>query len=186
MADIVRGEIDENTTRKDFAASEMAAIKKRIEPMEREAAMARQLSVQPAAESDKGRVADRIASAVGVSRDTLMEAEVISAAAEKDPEKYGPILEKVDKKEMSINAAYKELEPRAVRPSRKPREATHFLFLPASTFDSVVEAVGNARESSEPRIKLIHDGHQVVSIGLHLTNQLGRHRVLLQFLFESF
>lgn len=164
LADIVRGEIDENTTRKDFTASEMAAIKKRTEPMEREAALARQVSGQPAAESDRGRVADRIASAVGVSRDTLMKAEVIAEAAEKDPEKFGTILEKVDRKEMSINAAYKELEPKAMRP-RKSKEAKDTVYLPAELFSEMQEALDRATKEGERNVALRHNGHEVKHAG---------------------
>ena len=71
LADIVRGEFDENAMRKDFTISEMVAIKRNLEPVEREQAAERQHAGRPSEESAGGDVRERIASSLGVSHDTL-------------------------------------------------------------------------------------------------------------------
>jgi ParB family chromosome partitioning protein len=160
LQDIVKGEYAENAFRKEFTLSEMVAIKRAIEPVEREQAKERQLSGQPVTDSAKGRVADRIASAVGVSRDTLSKVETIVEAAEKEPEKYGDLPEKVDRKEVSVDKAYCEIKP------RKPKEAKDFLILPASQFEATIQAIEEAREKGESKIRLTHNDHEVMGSAL--------------------
>jgi ParB family chromosome partitioning protein len=157
LQDIVKGEYAENAFRKEFTVSEMVAIKRAVEPLEREQAKERQLAGRPVEDSSKGEVRERVASSLGVSHDTLSKAEDIVEAAEKEPEKYKELLDKVDKKETSINKVHRQIKP------RKPKEVKDFLILPASQFDAITEAIEEAREKGESQIRLRHDGHQIVS-----------------------
>jgi ParB family chromosome partitioning protein len=101
---VVRGEFAENCFRKDFALSEAVAIKRALEPMEREAARERQREGGRRGgegsgnlpEASTGRAADKAAKATGMARRTLEKAEAIVDAAEAEPEKYGKLLEKMD------------------------------------------------------------------------------------------
>lgn len=167
LQDIIRGEFAENAFRKEFTVSEMVAIKRAIEPLEREQARERQLAGQPPAESAEGggAVRDRIASSLGVSHDTLKKAEAIVAAAEQDPERFDALRQKVDRKEVSVNAAYKELEPRPASLERKKREAKDILFLPAELFEAAIAAIESAKANGENKLTLRHDGHQVKHVG---------------------
>lgn len=109
---IVAGERDENAERKDFTPSEMVAIKKALEPLERRRAKERQAHgmtapgkpsgptmfgtpEKPAA--DTGRAADKVAAATGRDRKTVNKAEAVVDAAKKEPEKYGKLVEDMDR-----------------------------------------------------------------------------------------
>jgi ParB/RepB/Spo0J family partition protein len=109
LSDPQDAEIEENLKRKDFTASEIVAIKRALEPGLRAAAKKRQQSGKRAEESARGRPRDKIAAVVGVSHDTVAKAERIVTAAEKEPRKYGNLLEKVDAGKASINAAYRKI-----------------------------------------------------------------------------
>ena len=159
LQDIVKGEYAENAFRKEFTVSEMVAIKRAIEPVEREQARERQLAGKPAADSAEGEVRERIASSLGVSHDTLSKAEEIVEAAENEPEKYKEILDKVDKKEISVNKAHREVK------QKRPKEAKNFILLPADLFDSAIEAIEDARDSDEEQIRIVHDGHKAIFLG---------------------
>ena len=88
---LMRGELHENAVRKDFAASEMVAIKRHFEPKIAAEAKKRQEATQlidkgtPGERKfptpEKGRTRDIIAKYVGVSERTLEKAEAIVEAA---------------------------------------------------------------------------------------------------------
>jgi ParB-like chromosome segregation protein Spo0J len=112
LADIVRGEFDENTVRADFLPSEMVAIKRALEDEERRQARERQgtrTDKHPGKlpESSKGRVNDMIAKAAGVGRRTLEKAEAVVAAAEREPE-FAALVEKMDRTRR-VNGVYRKL-----------------------------------------------------------------------------
>lgn len=159
LEDIVKGEHAENAFRKDFTVTEMVAIKRAIEPIEREQAEERQLAGKPVEDSAEGEVRERVASSLGVSHDTLSKAEGIVEAAEKDPEKYGEILDKVDKKEMSVNKAHRQIKP------RKPKEAKDIVMLPVDLFDAAIKAIEKAKRDSLKQLPLRTDGHKVLVAG---------------------
>jgi ParB-like chromosome segregation protein Spo0J len=73
LDEIARGEYAENTYRKDFTLSEAVAIKRALEPMEREAALARMRAGRPLEDSSKGngRALDKVAAVVGKHRTTI-------------------------------------------------------------------------------------------------------------------
>lgn len=159
LQDIVKGEFAENAFRKEFTASEMIAIKRAVEPIEHEQARERQLAGTPSEESAAGRTSEHIASSLGISRDTLSKVETIVEAAEKEPEKYGDLLDKVDRKELSINKAYQEIKP------RKSRESKDVIFLPEYLYCDMLNAIDEATEKGKKSLRIVHDGHSVTTIG---------------------
>ena len=109
---VARGEHDENALRKDFTPSEAVAIGRALEPMEREAAKERMIDAH-SSESfsglDKGNALDRVASTVGMSRPTFVKAQEIVEAAEREPERYAPLVEQMDRTG-NVHGAFKELQ----------------------------------------------------------------------------
>jgi len=111
LENIILGERDENQVRKDFTPSEAVAIAAALEPMEREAAKARsgtRTDIQPVENFSAGRALDRVASAVGLSRPTLAKAAAVVQAAESEPERFRPLVERMDRTG-NVHGAYKEL-----------------------------------------------------------------------------
>ena len=115
LADVVRGEHDENLVRKDFLPSEAVAIAKALEPVEREAAKERQgtrTDRQPSGnfpEGAPGRTRDKVAAYAGISGKTLEKAVKIVEAAEKEPEKFTPLVEQMDKTGR-VDGVYRKLK----------------------------------------------------------------------------
>jgi N6-adenosine-specific RNA methylase IME4 len=115
LADILRGEFDENAVRADFLPSEYVAIKRALEGEERRQAQERQrVGGQMKGEASgnlpqasKGRVNDKIAKAVGIGRRTLERSEAIVAAAERD-ERFAPLVEEMDRTRR-VNGVYRKL-----------------------------------------------------------------------------
>ncbi len=113
---VVRGEFAENAVRKDFTLSEAVAIKRALEPIEREAAKERQREGGRSGgkasgklpEASTGNAADKAAKATGMARRTLEKAEAIVDAAEAEPEKYGKLLADMDRTGRA-NGVYRRL-----------------------------------------------------------------------------
>jgi N6-adenosine-specific RNA methylase IME4 len=111
---VVRGEFAENADRKDFTLSEAVAIKRDLEPLERAAAKERQREggrrkgSGNLPEASKGNAADKAAKATGMARRTLEKAEAIVDAAEAEPEKFGKLLEDMDRTGR-VNGPFKRL-----------------------------------------------------------------------------
>jgi N6-adenosine-specific RNA methylase IME4 len=103
--DRVRCERAENECRKNFTLSEAVAIKRTLEPIEREAAKERQReggrrggeASGKLPEASKGNAADKAARATGMARRTLAKAEAVVDAAEAEPEKFGKLLADMDR-----------------------------------------------------------------------------------------
>lgn len=95
-----RGEAHENFARKDLLPSEMVALKRAIEPLERKEARLRQgarTDLIADAESGQGDTRDRIARYLGVGRTTIDRAEAVVDAAEENPEEYAGLVEQMDR-----------------------------------------------------------------------------------------
>ena len=94
LEDITRGELAENYARKDFVPSEMVAIRRALEPQEREAAKERQgtRTDQHLGNFPGSRAIDKVAEFTGVSGRTLDKATAVVEAAESDPEKFGHLI----------------------------------------------------------------------------------------------
>lgn len=120
-----RGEAHENFVRKDLLPSEIVALKRAIEPLERREARHRQGSradlCRPATVAEgQGDARDKIARYLGVGRTTIERAEAVMEAAEEDPEEYGYLVEQMDRSG-KIAGAYRRLE---VLKQAKSLEAT--------------------------------------------------------------
>ncbi len=110
-----RGEAHENFVRKDLLPSEIVALKRAIEPLERRAARERQGSradlCHPATIAEcqgAGDARDKIARYLGVGRTTVERAEAIVEAAEEEPEEYGHLVDQMDRSG-KIAGAYRRL-----------------------------------------------------------------------------
>jgi ParB family chromosome partitioning protein len=120
---IVRGELAENAHRKDFTPSELVAIAGTVEARERELAKQRQAHGGPRSgklpERSKGDTRDRIAAPLGVSGRTLEKAKAVVEAAEAEPERFGHLIEKMDRAG-KVTGAFGKLSTRsASRVSRR-------------------------------------------------------------------
>jgi N6-adenosine-specific RNA methylase IME4 len=117
LAAIARGEFAENAHRKDFTLSEAVAIKRALEPLEKVAAKERQREggrrggqgSGKLPEASKGNAADKAAKATGMARRTLEKAEAIVDAAEAEPEKFGKLLDDMDRTGR-VNGVYRRLK----------------------------------------------------------------------------
>jgi N6-adenosine-specific RNA methylase IME4 len=108
-----QGEAHENFARKDLLPSEIVALKRAIEPLERRAARERQGSraglCHPATVAEcQGDARDKIARYLGVGRTTIERAEAVVDAAEEEPEEYGHLVEQMDRSG-KVAGAYRKL-----------------------------------------------------------------------------
>ena len=91
------GEYAENVYRKDFTPSEA------LEEIERKAAKERQAELnRPSAcgnfpQAEKGKARDKVAARVGMSGRTYEKARTVIQAAEREPEGYGDLVERMDR-----------------------------------------------------------------------------------------
>ncbi len=108
-----RGEAHENLVRKDLLPSEIVALKRAIEPLERREARARQgiradLCHPATVAEGQGDARDKIARYLGVGRTTVERAEAVVEAAEEDPDEYGHLVEQMDRRG-KVAGAYRRL-----------------------------------------------------------------------------
>jgi N6-adenosine-specific RNA methylase IME4 len=117
LKDILRGQTDENTLRKDLTPSEAVAIAMVIEPEVKKEASQHQ-TVQAGGKLEPpggklppgtGKTRDKLARLVGMSGRTLEKATGVVNAAREDPEKYGHLVKQMDAKG-KVDGAFRELE----------------------------------------------------------------------------
>jgi N6-adenosine-specific RNA methylase IME4/ParB-like chromosome segregation protein Spo0J len=109
-----RGEAHENFVRKDLLPSEIVALKRAIEPLERREARQRQGVradlCHPATVAEcQGPSRDKIARYLGVGKTTIDRAEAVVEAAEEEPEEYGYLVEQMDRSG-KVSGAFRRLE----------------------------------------------------------------------------
>jgi ParB/RepB/Spo0J family partition protein len=112
LAEVVRGELAENVEREPFLPSEIEAIRRELEPIEKAAARRRmseggkvgKLSLP----SDAGKAADKIGAFAGISGRQVEKIAAVVAAAEAEPEKYGKLAADMDRTGL-VNGPYKRL-----------------------------------------------------------------------------
>src|ERR1700730_3612753 len=113
-----RGEAHENFVRKDLLLSEIVALKRAIEPLERREPRERQAhqtgTGHPATVAEgqvrsSGDARDKIARYLGVGRTTIERAEAVVEAAEENPEEFGYLVDQMDRSG-KIAGAYRRLE----------------------------------------------------------------------------
>lgn len=118
LEDIRKGEIEENVKRLDFTPSEQVAIERYLSPKIEADAKKRQGTRTDLGkelpgnfpESQEFRVRDIVANYVGVSGRTLEKTKKVVETAEEDPEKWGELMERVDSRETSVDAALKQIK----------------------------------------------------------------------------
>jgi N6-adenosine-specific RNA methylase IME4/ParB-like chromosome segregation protein Spo0J len=138
-----RGEAHENFVRKNLLPSEIVALKRAIEPLERREARERQghradlchpaTVAEGQRPSSIGDARDNIARYLGVGRTTIERAEAVVEAAEEEPEEYGHLVEQMDRSG-KIAGAYRRL---TVLKQAKELEA-NAPALPAGPFQVIV------------------------------------------------
>jgi N6-adenosine-specific RNA methylase IME4 len=115
LADLRKGEAQENLARLDFTVSEGVAVQEALEPEIKETRIGHRLTKEEEKKGDdsspfpKGKTRVIAASFTGYGFDTLRKGKAIVEAARKEPEKFGPLLLKVDDKTISVNAAFIQL-----------------------------------------------------------------------------
>lgn len=130
-------EADENIIRLDFTPSERVAIARTIEAEERHAARERMRTRRSPGKSPGDQEATtartRIARRVGTSYKTLERAREVVEAAKAEPDRFGYLVEKMDRSG-SVNAAHRELivQRKADDIAKNPPG------LPTGRFDAIV------------------------------------------------
>ena len=113
LEQIVRGEFVENAYRKSFLPSEIDAIRRALEPVEKAAAEERQRATRFGSGGgkfpppSKGKTRDKVAAFAGVSGRTLDNISAVMKAAEADPQ-FIPFIEKMDRTGR-VNGVYRQL-----------------------------------------------------------------------------
>ena len=135
----LRAQHDENVVREPFLPSEAVAIARALEQDEKAKAHERMslgghlskkgvIRGEQLAPLIKGKTRDRLAAYVGMSHATLKRAEEIVAAAERQPQQFGDLLEEMDARRRSVNAIHQKLKARQktdgqrTEPSRMPTD----------------------------------------------------------------
>jgi len=121
-AKLLRAERDENTCREPMKPSELVALGRAIESLEREAAKKRlreagRLGGKGSGklpEASTGDTRDKVADALGIGASTYERAKRVTEAAEADPETYGDLPALMDTR--SVHAAHEELRRRQEPP----------------------------------------------------------------------
>jgi N6-adenosine-specific RNA methylase IME4 len=108
IASLARGELAENTQRKDFLPSEAVAIAAAIEEEEKRLAKERMVAGKPLSNLDKGRATDKTAAKVGKARTSLSKAKAVVEAAKAEPDKFGKLLADMDRTGR-VDGPYKRL-----------------------------------------------------------------------------
>ncbi len=96
-ADFVAIEAAENFARRSFTPSEAVAIARALEPRLRAEAAERQRAGRPSAKFAGGETRRMSAAPTGFSHETLRKAEAIVQAAQAQPERFGRLLEEMDR-----------------------------------------------------------------------------------------
>jgi N6-adenosine-specific RNA methylase IME4 len=108
VEDIIKGELHANTVRKDFTTSERAAIFEEIKTKRIGHRPKKDSNLEGFSEQQRGReTADIIAELTNVSRAQVYKEMKIVEAARDKPRRFGKLLESVDKKETSVDAAFR-------------------------------------------------------------------------------
>lgn len=110
LDEIVKGEFAENADRKDFRPSEIDAIRRAMEPK-----VAAPIG-RPSKEKvetfhlyETGKTRDKIGAFAGISGRTVEKIKAVVEAAEKDPDKFRPLVDEMDRTG-KVDGAYKKLK----------------------------------------------------------------------------
>ena len=108
---IVRGEYAENGHRKDFVPSEIDAIRRLVEPLEKAAAKERMSEGARVGKvsTPSGKTRDKVGALAGISGRTIEKITAIVEAAEQDPERFEPLVADMDRTGR-VNGVYRRLQ----------------------------------------------------------------------------
>ncbi len=108
---IVRGEYAENGHRKDFVPSEIDAIRRLVEPLEKAAAKERMSEGARVGKvsTPSGKTRDKVGALAGISGRTVEKITAIVEAAEQDPERFEPLVADMDRTGR-VNGVYRRLQ----------------------------------------------------------------------------
>jgi ParB family transcriptional regulator, chromosome partitioning protein len=135
LASLANGEFSENAYRKDFTISEMVKIKRTLEPEIKREAGIRMKAGKPSFKLGKGRSTEIIAKALRIGHTSLEKAEKLVDAAEKQPEKFKQLLEKVDNGKISLEGAYKQILQQEIYDKKQIGEQLTSQARTSTTFD---------------------------------------------------
>lgn len=122
--DLLKAERDENTERKDFAATEAVAVGVRLEELERPKAEERERAGVPCGnlpQGEVGKTRDKVGAAVGMSGRTYEKAKAVVQAAAEDPD-LAPLVERMDRTG-KVDGAYREVKRVGLQREREQRLA---------------------------------------------------------------
>ena len=146
---VVRGEFAENTCREDFAPSALVAIGAEVERIERERAKARMTLGKVSTGLETGKTRDKTAARLGISGRTYEKAKAVVEAAESEPERFGKLVEDMDRTG-KVSGAYWQLQ-RALDERRvlslKPIEGKFSTLVFDCPWDHEVNLLGRAAPS---------------------------------------
>ncbi|HEX9070985.1 MAG TPA: MT-A70 family methyltransferase [Pseudolabrys sp.] len=110
LDEIVRGEFAENANRKDFLPSEIDAIRRALEPLERAAAKKRMSEGGKVGKisTPSGKTRDKIGAIAGISGRQVEKIAEVVTAAEKEPQQFGHLMEMLDRPH-GVSKAYHAL-----------------------------------------------------------------------------
>lgn len=118
---VIAGEWDANSRRKDFTPAEAVSIKREVEATfaklkaEQDRNRPKETRPAPGRKAAKGyssgKTRDRVAMFTGIKGRTLEKAEAVIEAAERDPERFGDLVEKMNKTR-KVDAAFKVMKIR--------------------------------------------------------------------------
>jgi ParB-like chromosome segregation protein Spo0J len=130
LDEILIGESAENICRKKLSPSEIVAIGRALQELERENARQRQIELGKShgtpsgkfPEGSKGQSRDKVAAALGLSGKSYQKAVQIVEAAEEEPERFGHLVEEMDRVG-KIDNAYRKLRRAKVEAEERLRAA---------------------------------------------------------------
>jgi ParB/RepB/Spo0J family partition protein len=123
LDEIVRGEFAENACRENFTPSEINAIRRALEPIERAAAKNRMSEAGKGVENFHtltGKTRDKIGNFAGVSGRTIDKIAEVCDAAEAEPERFGHLVEEMDRTG-KVDRAYREIKQARAREAYEER-----------------------------------------------------------------
>lgn len=132
-------ERDENICRKDFTPSEAVDVGRSLEELERPKAAERKAAGQKSGgkarhgqlddklppSRDEPPTRDKVGSAIGMSGTTYQRAKAVVEAAEKEPQKYGPLRDEMDRTG-KVTGVYNKMiatqpKSKATKPTKKKK-----------------------------------------------------------------
>jgi hypothetical protein len=175
LTEIVRGEFAENAMRKSFLPSEIDAIRRELEPIEKAAAEERQKTTRfgngggKFPPPTKGKPRDKIAAFAGVSGRTLDKISAVVEAAEADP-RFLPLVEKMDRTGQ-VNGVYRQLrtmqqaERLRKEPSPLPRQGPYRVMVADPAWNYDIRATDASHRGTTPYPTMTVDEIAALPVG---------------------